>query len=306
MLELILGEDRQFFLSTHSPEFVPILSPKARIFRCSSEYDAARSALKLCVEHVADRRDAFAVLDALGVYPARALFTSNVVIWVEGPTELLFYKHWLVPRLMRRKLYEGFHYTFMQYGGALIAYLSVVDAMHVESTFDLLSLCRHPVLIVDSDLREDPVGRTPEQWLKPGARRIFEEVNKLNQARKNAALFEYTAGREVENYLPETAVWHAVASTWKGYWDCKETLHSKVLTIDRYDSFSDSLAMHFNAVGVIDEGNKSKGRSQWGADNKVEMMRYALSAPELSEATLKWNCVDHLNRIEDFIKAASE
>jgi hypothetical protein len=36
------------------------------------------------------------------------------------------------------------------------------------------------------------------------------------------------------------------------------------------------------------------------------MMRYALSAPELSEATLKWNCVDHLNRIEDFIKAASE
>jgi hypothetical protein len=48
----------------------------------------------------------------------------------------------------------------MQYGGALIAYLSVVDAVHVESTFDLLSLCRNPVLIVDSDLREDPVGRT--------------------------------------------------------------------------------------------------------------------------------------------------
>lgn len=58
----------------------------------------------------------------------------------------------------------------MQYGSALIAYLSVVDAAHVESTFDLLSLCRNPTIIVDSDLRGDPMGRAPEQWLKPGAR----------------------------------------------------------------------------------------------------------------------------------------
>ena len=305
LLELILDDGRQFFLSTHSPEFVPILSAKARIFRCRSDYNATSYDVKLNVEHVADRRDAFAVLDALGVYPARALFTSNVVIWVEGPTELLFYKHWLVPRLMEHKLHEGFHYTFMQYGGALIAYLSVVDAAHVESTFDLLSLCRNPIIIVDSDLREDPVGRAPEQWLKPGARRIRDEVNKLNQVRKNAALFEHTAGREVENYLPEAAIWHAAASTWKEYEKYREALQSKVLSVGRYDSFSDSLARHFNEVGVVDEKDEAIGRSRWGADNKVEMMRHALSTPGLSETALKWNCADHLARIEGFIKNAA-
>lgn len=312
LLELMFADGRQFILATHAAEFAPVFSEKGKVFRCEANFDTDNTAVRLGVQRVADRRDAFIALEALGVHPARALFTANVVIWVEGPTELVFYRHWLVPRLNRRGLHEGFHYTFMQYGGALVSYLTIADDSQFESTFDLLSMCRHPILIVDSDLREAPGTREPLEFLKRGAARLLAEVEKLNSERHDAALFAWTSGREVENYLPEAAIWYAVSSVWQGFKNHETELISRSLQVGQYDSYEDALEKHFDAVDVVnvdkDDATKraAKGRSLWGAGNKVEMMRAALNMPGLAESQLKWGCSSLLQRVEEFVVSISE
>jgi hypothetical protein len=207
---------------------------------------------------------------------------------------------------------EGFHYTFMQYGGALISYLSIADEAQLESTFDLLSMCRHPIVIVDSDLRSDPKGVLPRDFLKRGAARLLEEIDKLIGQRPGAAMFLWTAGREIENYLPESAIWHAIESLWKGYSDYKGSLKSKPLVIGSYDSYDEALKQHFVGLNVIDCDNDDpqkrlpKGRSIWGAPNKVEMMRNALTMKSLTEADLKLDCAARLTEIENFVAAICE
>ncbi|WP_158510973.1 AAA family ATPase [Paraburkholderia caribensis] len=311
LLELMFKDGRQFVVATHASEFAPVFAKSGKVFRCTAQYEPTSTVVQLRTEHVADRRDAFLTLDALGVHPARTLFTANVVIWVEGPTELLFYRHWLNPLLEAHQLVEGFHYTFMQYGGALISYLSIADDAHVESTFDLLSMCRHPVILVDSDFREDP-GPSPSNALKRGALRLYQEVNGLNVGRPGSAMFDWTSGREVENYLPVNAIWHAIGILWKHFNTYAETLRSEHLSIGQYQSYEADLEAHFVKLGVVDE-NKSdatkplaKGRSVWGAGNKVEMMATALTASDLRIDQLQWNCNERLRRVVDFIVSISQ
>ncbi|MBS7600494.1 MULTISPECIES: ATP-binding protein [Pseudomonas] len=307
LLDLMFADGRQFVLATHAPEFAPVFSASGKVFRCFANYDYNSTNIHLGVEPVANRRDAFMALEALGVHPASTLFTANVVIWVEGPTELFFYRHWLVPRLTEKKLIEGFHYTFMQYGGALISYLSVADEAQFGSTFDLLSMCRHPVIIVDSDLRSAPDDADPATFLKVGAQRIKKEIDELNDGRSKAGLFLWTAGREVENFLPVSAIWAAVSSLWSGYEKHQVALQKKTLEFDQYASYHEALWDHFLATGVaeIDKKNPAKalpiGRSVWGGANKVEMMRAALNAEGLCEADLMWDCSATLDDIQDFI-----
>jgi predicted ATP-dependent endonuclease of OLD family len=312
LLELMFGDGRQFVLATHAAEFAPVFSDQGKVFRSSSYYSEEGTDVRLSVQHVADRRGAFASLEALGVHPAKTLFTANVVIWVEGPTELLFYRHWLMPRMLRRGLYEGFHYAFMQYGGSLISYLSVADEGQLGSTFDLLSMCRHPIVIVDSDLRADTSHQSPMDFLKRGAVRLLNEIEKLNAQRPGGAKFLWTAGREIENYLPESAIWHAIASLWKGYEGHKESLQSRPLVIGKYDSYSEALKNHFIEAGVVDNKETdqatalAKGRSIWGSENKVEMMRSALTMRGLTEADLKYDFDDVLSEIENFVVQVGE
>ncbi|CAE6872395.1 hypothetical protein R70211_01356 [Paraburkholderia domus] len=200
----------------------------------------------------------------------------------------------------------------MQYGGALVSYLTIADDSQFESTFDLLSMCRHPILIVDSDLREAPVNKTPVEFLKKGAARLLAEVEKLNSDRRDAALFAWTAGREVENYLPEAAVWYAVGAVWQGYKDHEIALTSGGFFIGQYQSYEEALEKHFDAANVVnvdkDDPMKraAKGRSLWGAGNKVEMMRAALAMPNLAEGKLKWGCSSLLQQVEDFVVRISE
>ncbi|MBX3249669.1 MAG: ATP-binding protein [Myxococcales bacterium] len=309
LLALMFADPRQYLLATHASEMAPVFSPHGRVFRCNSVYEESDAGVRLSVHAVAGRRDAFSALEALGVHPARTLFTANVAIWIEGPTELVFYRHWLGHRLTDHGLQEGFHYTYMQYGGALISYLEAADEGCVESTFDLLSLCRHPVILLDSDLRSDPGEHPPSSFLKPGAVRLLSQVEKLNSARPSAALLEWTAGRELENYLPARALLHAVRSVWRDASKYAAVLTEAACTVSQYGSFYEHFGSHLIAEEVtsVDKRDTSKslpkGRTVWGPPNKVEMMRAALATPSLQESELRWDCVDHLSRLESFVVA---
>lgn len=301
VLNWMFEDERQFIIATHAPEFVPFRNPGGKALRCDAVYFEGSEEPMLNVEHVADRRSAFAVLEVLGVHPARTLFTANVVIWVEGPTELLFYRRWLGARLAARGLLEGFQYTFMQYGGALINYLSVADDALVESTFDLLSTCRHPVVLVDSDLTQAPAEGQPVAPRKAGAQKIREQIDAMNKERPGAGLFQCTTGREVENYLPTKAILHAIGQVWKGFEKAKDQIAGRTFEVGQFDAFDEVLDQYFKDAGVVDDDGKARGRSLWGDSNKVEMMRKALELPGLVESDLGHGCSAQLGAIEAFV-----
>ncbi|KVN39709.1 hypothetical protein WJ63_29745 [Burkholderia pyrrocinia] len=125
-------------------------------------------------------------------------------------------------------------------------------------------------------------------------------------------MFEWTTGREVENYLPEAAVWYAASSVWQSYKEHESALRSSDLQIGQYESYEEALEKHFDITGVVnvdkDDPTKraAKGRSLWGAGNKVEMMRAALAMPNLAEGQLKWECSSMLQRVEDFVVGVAE
>lgn len=311
ILDLILRDHRQFFIATHALEFAPVFNPKGKIFRCDSDYEEGADNPTLSVSEVEGRAQEFRLLEALGVQPARTLFTASVVIWVEGPTELIFYRHWLSQALQPHGLEEGFHYTIMHYGGGLISYLGVADDFHVSNAFDALSICRRVVISVDSDLRGAVEGDV-DQHLKPGARRVKEQVERLNQERPGAGLFSITGGREIENYLPPHVLLHAASMCWEGYWSHHETLVAEDFAFGRYDSFETALETLLVKAGISKNVTRNGvdqvvavGKSQWGSVNKVEMMRAALSYDELKPADLRWGFSDDLARMVDFIKLAN-
>ncbi|MFX1735384.1 AAA family ATPase [Paraburkholderia sp. A1RI_3L] len=308
ILDLIFEDGRQYVIATHASEFAPVFTSGGRVFRCIADYNEENLDVRLGVNPIATRREAYSALEALGIHPAKTLFTANVVIWVEGPTELLFYRRWLTKRLSDKGLREGFHYTFMQYGGALISYMSAADDAHFLSAFDTLSVCRHPIIVVDSDLRHAPEkNSSPSDYLKAGARRIFNQINLLNKERPRAAMFAWTGGREVENYLPEKAVAHAVTVVWKSFEKYADQVSLDGLKIGQYEAYHEAISDFLTTADIVDSGTNgtskalAKGRSAWGSDNKVEFMEAALSMPGLNENDLRWDCVELLDKIEQFV-----
>ena len=314
ILDLIKNDKRTFFLATHALEFAPLFYDKGRVFRCDYEYLEDAAAPSLSINKVTTRGDAFRLLEALGVQPARTLFTANVIVWVEGPTELIFYRHWLAQYFSKHapEIEEGFHYTIMHYGGGLISYLDVMDdqdLLRVSALYDLLSLCRHPIIIVDSDFRVEPKKGEELTALKPSAKKIYDQVQRLNEDRAGAALFCYTGGREVENYFPDDAIWHAVTHCWKSSAKHSDTLSGTPFKLKRYDAFHEAINAYLLDLGLVDQKSAASengkpaalGRTQWGASNKVEMTRMALSYQKLSIGSMRWGFEDELEKIANFI-----
>ncbi|WP_455886174.1 ATP-dependent nuclease [Pseudomonas rustica] len=319
ILDLIKGDSRTFFLATHALEFAPVLWREGRVYRCDAEYIEDAEAPKLTLHSITSREQTYQLLEALGVQPARTLFTANVIVWVEGPTELIFYRHWLNYYMQKNApdIEEGFHYTIMHYGGGLISYLNITDKNDDERTdalYDLLSLCRHPVIIVDSDLDSSPTTPSTIDSLKPSAQKIFGQIQKINHHRPNAALFSFTSGREVENYLPDDSIWHALEQCWKSHEKYTKDISSHGFTVSQYERFNESIEKFLTIQLALNPLTNSKspdaqpapGRSQWGSANKVEMMRNALFAPSTTIDNMKWGFPSELERIGEFIVSRAQ
>ncbi len=310
LLDLMQNDARQYFLATHAPEFISLSNTNNgipnRVFRCQSLHDVENDKVHLSAIPIADRRDAFSALEALGIHPARTLFTANVVLWIEGPTELIFYRHWRRKRFLKSQTYEGFQYTFMQYGGGVIAWIEANDTTAFNSLFDLLSLCRYPIILLDSDLKAPPNSQHPRDYLKNGASRLLDEIEGLNRERPNSAMLRWTGGREIENYLPPRAIAHALHTLCKTMGDEeKNKLDLESLVVDRYESYDDVLHRHFLKCGIVDKDHpeKPRWRSIWA--NKPEFMRAALSTPNLEEKELLWDGDKLISSMVRFIEEHS-
>lgn len=194
------GTSNQYLIATHSAHMLD--SESSSIFHLWHDEERSRIEAAGVPAKIAD------VCSDLGYRPSD-LVQANAVIWVEGPSDRIYIKHWL--RLAAPDLVEGIHFSIMFYGGRLLNHLSALDP-DVDRFISLRRLNRHLCIIIDSDKTG------PGKKLNDTKTRVIKELD----GRSGAGFAWVTDGRTIENYVPQPHLAKAVAvvaSTARLDWD---------------------------------------------------------------------------------------
>lgn len=183
--------DNQYFITTHSAHLIDAVPCSVYHIELENGFSAVR-------ESVSDG-EKFEICRDLG-YHASDLFQSNCIVWVEGPSDRIYLRHWLA--MHDPDLIEGLHYSIMFYGGRLLSHLSANDS-EVDDFIKLRRLNRNAALVMDSD-RD-----------KKGARINATKSRLRDEFEKDGGFCWITAGREIENYVNYEILKSSVETTHK-------------------------------------------------------------------------------------------
>lgn len=185
LYEFSIENNTHIFLTTHSHIAINAFFDKEE----ASIYHVVKGEAGSVVKKIDNYIDKVEILDDLDV-KASDLLQSNGIIWVEGPSDRVYIKHWL-KTFCDSEYVEGRDYQFMYYGGRLLSHYSA------EQTRDLVSILttnRHAAIVIDSDKRNRQAS-------------INETKKRIVQEFKDHELFSWvTKGKEIENYVPAKAV----------------------------------------------------------------------------------------------------
>lgn len=173
--------DNQYFIATHSASLID--TPEAAIFQVEQREGFT------CVQVAPDSGKRWSTLQDLG-YRQSDLIQSNCIIWVEGPTDRLYIRHWL--NSVDDTLREGIDYAIMFYGGRLLSHLSAElseSQQDIEALIVLRNLNQNLAFLIDSDKDHEA------KALNGTKARIKEEIE------KSGGICWITEGREIENYV---------------------------------------------------------------------------------------------------------
>jgi AAA domain, putative AbiEii toxin, Type IV TA system len=174
----------QYFIATHSAQLLDF--EKASIYHLQY-IDGAST-----VNRTPDPGSLSSLCFDLGYRPSD-LLQANCIIWVEGPSDRLYLRHWI--SLVNDKLVEGIHFSIMFYGGRLLSHLTPdeVDLKEVDDFISLRRINRQMLIMIDSDKTsaDDNLNATKRRVIK-----AFDDVPVIN------GFAWETAGRTVENYVP--------------------------------------------------------------------------------------------------------
>jgi hypothetical protein len=172
----------QYIIATHSAHMLDL--PGARIFHVTHDGSTCR------VTSAVGASDVHRVCQDLG-YMASDLLQANYTVWVEGPSDRIYWHTWL--HLVDPAIEEGVHYSIMTYGGYLVDGLHLRAEEDVESDLiSLLRLGRNCTLIADSDKRSSAAS------LRPTIIRLQEEATESGTGDMLVCDWAST----VENLLP--------------------------------------------------------------------------------------------------------
>lgn len=221
----------QYFIATHSACFID--SPGCAVFNVSNKNGAAS------VFSLSTGTEKFNLCRDLG-YRASDLLQSNSIIWVEGPSDRIYLKHWITS--VDPSLIEGIHYSVMFYGGRLLSHLSASDDdsnRNAQAMIELLKLNRNLAIIIDSDKdkRGSAINATKE--------RVVREMEDIG------AIAWITEGREIENYIPSDVMTSALSSTYKNFSE-----RIKIGMFDHVLPFRDSAGKKIDRVDKIEIARK--------------------------------------------------
>jgi len=231
------------------------------------------------------------------------LFTANVAIWVEGPSDMIFWREALKLHDLGKTFVEGFDYTFLMYGGKCISHLT---AMETNQKLNILSVSSHPIFIVDSDISVNEHFLNPENNLKTAAKDIMDQFNNDTREPGNS-LFLFSLAREMENYITADAIKYAIKKVAVSITDEELTL-ANISNDDwpKVEKYHDMIERKFNVANIgsrNDDGVFSaKGHTRWGESNKTEVIKNAMEMPNLSLSDFKYGSVEQIEKIVMFIK----
>lgn len=179
----------RFFITTHSSTLIDQVTENWSIHRVSRLLSGATK-IESCNEFLTQ----YSLLDDLGIRPSQML-QSNLIIWVEGPSDRIYIKKWLKDKT---GFLEGKHYSFLMYGGANLANYDLLDS---DEYINILKTSRYSYIVCDSD--KSNVGDSLKERVQRVQTRI--EQPPLGSEQKDMSEFvilEVTNGREIENYVP--------------------------------------------------------------------------------------------------------
>jgi AAA ATPase domain len=207
--------DNQYFIATHSASFID--TPGAAIFHVT--HDGTQTLIRESIL----RKDRYDICVTLG-HRASDIVQANAVIWVEGPSERIYIRHWITA--LAPELIEGIHYSIMFYGGRLLSHLSADDD-EVDAFISLRALNQNFAVVMDSDKATD------SDDINSTKQRIIDEIG---VGRSMAWL---TAGREIENYVDPSLIQAALREMY-------EEIYEKPESVGRYDH-----AFYFRRVDAV-------------------------------------------------------
>lgn len=185
----------------------------------------------------------------LGYRPSD-LIQANAVIWVEGPSDRIYLRHWL-DMAAPGEFIEGIHYSVVFYGGALLRYLTAEDSS-VEEFISLRRLNRHSAVLIDSDKT------APSERINDTKIRIREEFD-----RDDMPGFAWiTACRTIENYVPDGTLNGAVAA-----------VHTRSTYQPPANKWADPL--HIVTTAPSRKGGRARAGAEKGHPDKVKIARHA-------------------------------
>ncbi|MES2463856.1 MAG: AAA family ATPase [Armatimonadota bacterium] len=222
--ELCTENDCCTFITTHSNVIIDLFGTDSAAQIIHVQHDGLSATAQLASTSVNIR----GVLDDLDVR-ASDLLQSNCIVWVEGPSDRVYFKRWL-SLFCNDTLAEGVHFQCVNYGGKLLAHLSAIED---SPGINLLKVNRNSVLLIDSDRKN------PRQKLNQSKNRLIDEIS------TSGGVTWVTHGNEVENYIPTTTL-RAVYN------------RPDLPVIDTYESLDEYL-----------ERNISKAESRFFLKNKV-------------------------------------
>lgn len=199
-----------------------------------------------------------ALLDDLDVR-ASDILQSNGIIWVEGPSDRIYIKHWL-EILGSGEIEEGRDYQFLYYGGRLLSHYTTEK--ECNDLINILLTNRNAAIVIDSD------GRNPRARINDTKKRIQNEFKKYD------VFCWVTKGKEIENYIEKTAI--------------EKTFDKKMSAqCERFELFPDYIkpvCKTFNKVEfarkVVDNIEKETARGMLDLEKQIT---------SLDKAIKKWN-----------------
>ncbi|WP_181148004.1 AAA family ATPase [Arthrobacter sp. MYb213] len=182
----------QYFIATHSAHMLD--SSIGSIFHVSRN-DSVSS-----IRYVGSARERAAICADLGYRPSD-LVQTNAIIWVEGPSDRIYIKHW-IELSAPDEFIEGTHYSIMFYGGALLNALSPLDVEEVEEFISLRKLNRYMAIVIDSDKKSAGAS------INGHKRRVIEGLKED----PTTGVAWITDGYTIENYVPEAILTQAIGT----------------------------------------------------------------------------------------------
>ncbi len=187
--KLAIEEGCKFFLTSHSSVTIDLFARDDAAQILHVTHDGECASVKRATTYVENR----GILDDLDVR-ASDLLQSNGIIWVEGPSDRLYFNRWM-EIWSDGKIKEGSHYQCVYYGGRLLAHLSAADPdVDSNDVVKILRVNRHAILIIDSDRASE------NESLNATKQRLIAEIEEIG------GMAWVTSGREIENYLPQSAI----------------------------------------------------------------------------------------------------